>query len=205
MMASAAKKRLGILLSGRGSNFIAIADNIASGKLSAEIAVVISNRADAPGIEVARQRRLNAQVIPSKGRGREEHDTEVIAALKAAKVDLVILAGYMRLLSPDFIHAFPQQILNIHPSLLPAFPGLDAQRQALEYGVKVTGCTVHFVDEHLDHGPIIVQRTVFVLATDTVDTLSARILKEEHVAYSEAIQKVVSGECTIEGRCVRTR
>jgi phosphoribosylglycinamide formyltransferase-1 len=205
MMASAAKKRLGILLSGRGSNFIAIADNIAAGKLNAEIAVVISNRADAPGIEVARQRRLNAQVIPSKGRGREEHDTEVIAALKAAKVDLVILAGYMRLLSPDFIHAFPQQILNIHPSLLPAFPGLDAQRQALEYGVKVTGCTVHFVDEHLDHGPIIVQRTVFVLATDTVDTLSARILKEEHVAYSEAIQKVVSGECTIEGRCVRTR
>jgi phosphoribosylglycinamide formyltransferase-1 len=205
MMASAAKKRLGILLSGRGSNFIAIADNIAAGKLNAEIAVVISNRADAPGIEVARQRRLNAQVIPSKGRGREEHDTEVIAALKAAKVDLVILAGYMRLLSPDFIHAFPQQILNIHPSLLPAFPGLDAQRQALEYGVKVTGCTVHFVDEHLDHGPIIVQRTVFVLATDTIDTLSARILKEEHVAYSEAIQKVVSGECTIEGRCVRTR
>jgi phosphoribosylglycinamide formyltransferase-1 len=201
-MANAAKKRLGILLSGRGSNFIAIADNVSAGKLDAEIAVVISNRADAPGIEVARQRRLNAQVIPSKGRGREEHDTEVIAALKAAKVDLVILAGYMRLLSPEFIHAFPQQILNIHPSLLPAFPGLDAQRQALEYGVKVTGCTVHFVDEHLDHGPIIVQRTVPVLANDTVDVLSARILEQEHVAYSEAIQKVVSGQCKVDGRCV---
>ena len=205
MMASATKKRLGILLSGRGSNFIAIADNIAAGKLNAEIGVVISNRAEAPGIEVARQRRLNAQVIPSKGRGREEHDTAVIAALKAVKVDLVILAGYMRLLSPDFIHAFPQQILNIHPSLLPAFPGLDAQRQALEYGVKITGCTVHFVDEHLDHGPIIVQRTVPVLATDTVDTLSARILKEEHVAYSEGIQKVVNGQCVIDGRRVTVK
>ena len=204
-MATAAKKRLGILLSGRGSNFIAIADNIAAGKLDAEIAVVISNRADAPGIEVARQRGLNAQVIPSKGRGREEHDAAVIAALKSAHVDLVILAGYMRLLSPDFIHAFPQQILNIHPSLLPAFPGLDAQRQALEYGVKVTGCTVHFVDEHLDHGPIIVQRTVPVLANDTEETLSARILEQEHIAYSEAIQRVVSGQCTIDGRCVRIK
>jgi phosphoribosylglycinamide formyltransferase-1 len=201
-MANAAKKRLGILLSGRGSNFIAIADNVSAGKLDAEIAVVISNRADAPGIEVARHRGLNAQVIPSKGRGREEHDTEVITALKSAKIDLVILAGYMRLLSPEFIHAFPQQILNIHPSLLPAFPGLDAQRQALEYGVKVTGCTVHFVDEHLDHGPIIVQRTVPVLANDTVDVLSARILEQEHVAYSEAIQKVVSGQCKVDGRCV---
>jgi phosphoribosylglycinamide formyltransferase 1 len=204
-MATAAKKRLGILLSGRGSNFIAIADNIAAGKLDAEIALVISNRADAPGIEVARQRGLNAQVIPSKGRGREEHDTAVIAALKSAQVDLVILAGYMRLLSPDFIHAFPQQILNIHPSLLPAFPGLDAQRQTLEYGVKVTGCTVHFVDEHLDHGPIIVQRTVPVLPNDTEETLSARILEQEHIAYSEAIQKVVNGQCTIDGRCVRVK
>lgn len=204
-MANAAKKRLGILLSGRGSNFIAIADNIAAGKLDAEIAVVISNRADAPGIEVARQRGLNARVIPSKGRGREEHDTEVIAALKKAKVDLVILAGYMRLLSPDFIHAFPQRILNIHPSLLPAFPGLDAQRQALEYGAKVTGCTVHFVDEHLDHGPIIVQRTVPVLANDTVETLSAQILAQEHIAYTEAIQKVVTGQCTIDGRRVTTK
>jgi phosphoribosylglycinamide formyltransferase-1 len=204
-MANAAKKRLGILLSGRGSNFIAIADSIAAGKLDAEIAVVISNRADAPGIEVARQRALNAQVIPSKGRGREEHDTAVIAALKSAQVDLVILAGYMRLLSPEFIHAFPHQILNIHPSLLPAFPGLDAQRQALDYGAKVTGCTVHFVDEHLDHGPIIVQRTVPVLANDTEETLSARILEQEHIAYSEAIQKIVSGQCTIDGRCVRLK
>ena len=204
-MATAAKKRLGILLSGRGSNFIAIADNNAAGKVDAEIAIVISNRADAPGIEVARQRGLNAQVIPSKGRGREEHDTAVIAALKSAQVELVILAGYMRLLSPDFIHAFPQQILNIHPSLLPAFPGLDAQRQALEYGVKVTGCTVHFVDEHLDHGPIIVQRTVPVLANDTEETLSSRILEQEHIAYCEAIQKVVTGQCTIDGRCVRVK
>ena len=204
-MATAAKKRLGILLSGRGSNFIAIADNNAAGKVDAEIAVVISNRADAPGIEVAKQRGLNAQVIPSKGRGREEHDTAVIGALRSAQVDLVILAGYMRLLSPDFIHAFPQQILNIHPSLLPAFPGLDAQRQALEYGVKVTGCTVHFVDEHLDHGPIIVQRTVPVLPNDTEETLSARILEQEHIAYCEAIQKVVTGQCTIDGRCVRVK
>lgn len=200
-MATAAKKRLGILLSGRGSNFIAIADNIAARKLDAEIAVVISNRADAPGIEVARSRGLNAQVIPSKGRGREEHDTAVIAALKSVNVDLVILAGYMRLLSPDFIHAFSQKILNIHPSLLPAFPGLDAQRQALEYGVKVTGCTVHFVDEHLDHGPIIVQRTVSVLANDTEETLSARILEQEHIAYSEAIARVIAG-CRVSGRCV---
>ena len=204
-MATAAKKRLGILLSGRGSNFLAIADNIAAGKVDAEIAVVISNRADAPGIEVAKQRGLNAQVIPAKARGREEHDTAVIGALRSAQVDLVILAGYMRLLSPHFIHAFPQQILNIHPSLLPAFPGLDAQRQALEYGVKVTGCTVHFVDEHLDHGPIIVQRTVPVLPNDTEETLSARILEQEHIAYSEAIQKVVTGQCTIDGRCVRVK
>jgi phosphoribosylglycinamide formyltransferase-1 len=197
--------RLGILLSGRGSNFIAIADNIQSGKLNAEIAIVISNRADAPGISVARERGLNALVIPSKGRGREEHDADVIAALAAANVDLIILAGYMRLLSPTFIHAFPQKILNIHPSLLPAFPGLDAQRQALEYGVKVTGCTVHFVDEHLDHGPIIVQRTVPVLPDDSVESLSARILEQEHIAYSEAIAKVIGGECQIEGRCVRTK
>jgi phosphoribosylglycinamide formyltransferase-1 len=199
------KARLGVLLSGRGSNFIAIADNIQSGKLNAEIAIVISNRADAPGIAVAKQRGLNAVVIPSKGRGREEHDSEVIAALKSANVDLVILAGYMRLLSPAFIHAFQQKILNIHPSLLPAFPGLDAQRQALEYGVKVTGCTVHFVDEHLDHGPIIVQRTVPVMPDDSVDSLSARILEQEHIAYSEAIEKVISGECHIEGRCVKIR
>jgi phosphoribosylglycinamide formyltransferase 1 len=189
------RARLGILLSGRGSNFIAIADNIRSGKLPAEIAVVISNRADAPGIAAAKERGLNAIVIPSKGRGRDEHDAEIITAFQNAKVDLIILAGYMRLLSPAFVHAFPHKIMNIHPSLLPAFPGLDAQRQALEYGVKVTGCTVHFVDEHLDHGPIIVQRTVPVYDEDTVETLSARILGEEHIAYSEAIAKVIRGDC----------
>lgn len=198
-------KRLGILLSGRGSNFLAIADNIRSGKLPAEIASVISNRDDAPGLTAARERGLHAQFIPSRGRGREEHDAAVIAALNAARVDLVILAGYMRLLSPQFIQAFPHRILNIHPSLLPAFPGLDAQRQAFEYGVKVTGCTVHFVDEHLDHGPIIVQKTVPVHANDTVESLSARILEQEHVAYSEAIGKVIRGECQIEGRCVKTQ
>ena len=197
--------RLGILLSGRGSNFLAIADNVRSGKLPAEIAIVISNRPDAPGIAAAKERGLNAIVIPSKGRGRDEHDAEIIAALKNAKVDLVVLAGYMRLLSPAFIHAFPHQILNIHPSLLPAFPGLDAQRQALEYGAKVTGCTVHFVDEHLDHGPIIVQRAVPVYEEDTVETLSARILGEEHIAYSEAITKVIRGDCEIDGRSVRVR
>jgi phosphoribosylglycinamide formyltransferase 1 len=196
-------KRLGILLSGRGSNFEAIADHVKAGKLPAEIVIVISNRPDAPGIEAARQRGLNAVVIPSKLREREAHDAEVVGALKKANVDLVCLAGYMRLLSPKFIQAFPHRILNIHPSLLPAFPGLDAQKQALDYGVKVTGCTVHFVDEHLDHGPIIVQSTVPVLESDTVETLSARILKEEHSAYSEAIRRVLSGEYDIHGRTVR--
>ena len=196
-------RRLGILISGRGSNFTAIADNIRSGKLDAEIALVISNRLDAGGIEAARERGIRVVAIPSKGLPREEHDRAVIAELKQAAVDLICLAGYMRLLSPEFIRAFPNRILNIHPSLLPAFPGLDAQQQALDYGVKVTGCTVHFVDEHLDHGPIIVQRPVPVLDGDTVSSLSARILKEEHIAYSEAIAKVLSGECAIEGRCVR--
>src|SRR6266404_7326703 len=169
-------KRLGILLSGRGSNFIAIADNIDAGKLRAEIAIVISNRADAPGIEAARQRGLNAVVIASKGLAREAHDAELVAALRAANVDLVCLAGYMRLLSPAFVQAFPQRIINVHPSLLPAFPGMDAQKQALEYGAKITGCTVHFVDEDLDHGPIIAQRAVPILETDNGETLSARIL-----------------------------
>lgn len=196
-------RRLGILISGRGSNFTAIADNIRSGKLDAEIALVISNRLDAGGIEAARERGIRVVAIPSKGLPREEHDRAVIAELKQAAVDLICLAGYMRLLSPEFIRAFPNRILNIHPSLLPAFPGLDAQQQALDYGVKVTGCTVHFVDEHLDHGPIIVQRPVPVLDGDTVSSLAARILKEEHIAYSEAIAKVLSGECAIEGRCVR--
>lgn len=184
--------KLGILLSGRGSNFLAIADNIASGKLKAEIAIVISNRQDAPGITAARERGLNAVVIPSKGKTREEHDRAMIAALNSAGAGLIILAGYMRMLSPEFIQAFPNRILNIHPSLLPAFPGLDAQKQALDAGVTESGCTVHFVDEQLDHGPTIVQRRVPVLPNDTVDTLSARILQQEHIAYSEAIAKVLS-------------
>jgi phosphoribosylglycinamide formyltransferase-1 len=199
-------KKLGILLSGRGSNFEAIADSIKAGRLHAEIAIVISNRADAPGIEAAKRRGLNAQLIPSKGRVREEHDADVIMALKHAQVDLICLAGYMRLLSPDFIRAFPHRIVNIHPSLLPAFPGMDAQKQALEYGVKMTGCTVHFVDEHLDNGPIILQKTVPVLDGDDVQTLSARILEQEHAAYSEAIGLILSGEVeVIDRRVLRKR
>ena len=199
-MNMAALKKLGILLSGRGSNFEAIADAIKSGRLRAEIAIVISNRADAPGLESAKRRGLNAQFIPSQGRVREEHDVEVVAALRQAEVDLVCLAGYMRLLSPEFIRAFPNRIVNIHPSLLPAFPGMDAQKQALDYGVKVTGCTVHFVDEHLDHGPIILQKTVPLLDGDDVHSLSARILEQEHVAYSEAIELVLSGEVEVQER-----
>jgi phosphoribosylglycinamide formyltransferase-1 len=198
----AVMKKLGILLSGRGSNFEAIADAITAGRLKAEIAVVVSNRADAPGLESARRRGLNAVLIPSKGRVREEHDAEVVAALKQAQVDLVCLAGYMRLLSADFVRAFPNRIVNIHPSLLPAFPGMDAQKQALEYGVKVTGCTVHFVDEHLDHGPIILQKTVPVLDGDDLHTLSARILEQEHIAYSEGIGLVLSGEVEVQERKV---
>jgi phosphoribosylglycinamide formyltransferase 1 len=195
-------KKLGILLSGRGSNFEAIADSIAAGRLNAEIAIVIANRADSPGLESAQRRGLNAKLIPSKGRIREEHDAEVVAALKAAQVNLVCLAGYMRLLSADFIRAFPNRIVNIHPSLLPAFPGMEAQKQALEYGVKVSGCTVHFVDEHLDHGAIILQKTVPVLDSDDVHSLSARILEQEHVAYSEAIALVLSGEFEVRDRRV---
>jgi len=198
----AALAKLGILLSGRGSNFEAIADSVKAGRLQAEIAIVISNRADAPGLESARRRGLNAKLIPSKGRVREEHDGDVIAALKEARVDLVCLAGYMRLLSPEFVRAFPNRILNIHPSLLPAFPGLDAQKQALEYGAKLSGCTVHIVDEHLDHGPIIVQKTVPVLESDDEHSLSGRILEQEHVAYTEAIRLILSGEVVVEGRRV---
>jgi phosphoribosylglycinamide formyltransferase 1 len=195
-------KKLGILLSGRGSNFEAIADSIQAGRLQAEIAIVVSNRGDAPGLESAKKRGLNARLIPSKGRVREEHDREVMAALKEAQVDLVCLAGYMRLLSPEFIRAFPNRILNIHPSLLPAFPGLDAQKQALDHGVKVSGCTVHFVDEHLDQGPIILQKTVPVLEGDDAHSLAARILKQEHLAYPEAIRLLLSGEVEIQGRRV---
>src|SRR5215471_10811651 len=174
-------KNLGILLSGRGSNFVAIADNIEARRIpGARIAVVISNRADAPGVETARTRGLHALVIPSKGRAREEHDREVVGALQAHHVDLICLAGYMRLLSPWFVQQFPHKVLNIHPSLLPAFPGLEAQEQAFAYGVRVSGCTVHFVDEELDHGAIIVQKAVPVLDTDDEHSLSARILEQEH-------------------------
>jgi phosphoribosylglycinamide formyltransferase-1 len=201
----AVTKKLGILLSGRGSNFEAIADSIKAGKLQAEIAIVISNRADAPGLESAKRRGLKAVLIPSKGRVREEHDADVIMALRHMQVDVICLAGYMRLLSPEFIRAFPNRILNIHPSLSPAFPGMDAQKQALEYGVKVTGCTVHFVDEHLDHGAIILQRTVPVLDRDDVHSLSARILEQEHAAYSEAIELILSGEVEVIGRIVTRR
>ncbi|MGE5323768.1 MAG: phosphoribosylglycinamide formyltransferase [Actinomycetota bacterium] len=197
-----APPKLGILLSGRGSNFEAIADSVKAGRLQAEIAIVISNRADAQGLETARRRGLNAKLVASKGRLREEHDREVIAALKEAQVDLVCLAGYMRLLSPEFVRAFPNRILNIHPSLLPAFPGLDAQKQALDYGARVSGCTVHIVDEHLDHGPIIVQKAVPVLETDDEYSLSARILEQEHIAYTEAIRLMLSGEVEVRGRRV---
>ena len=193
-------KNLGILLSGRGSNFEAIAKNVAAGKIpGARIAVVISNKPDAGGLEVAKRMGLEAAVIASKGKQREEHDREVVAALQQHKVDLVCLAGYMRLLSPWFVQQFPRRILNIHPSLLPAFPGLEAQEQAFAYGVKVTGCTVHFVDEELDHGAIIVQKAVPVLDTDDEHTLAARILEQEHVAYSEAINIVFAGSYEIVG------
>jgi len=195
-------KNLGILLSGRGSNFEAIADNVASGKLDANIAVVISNNANAPGIESARRRGLEAAVIPSKGKPREVHDREVVDALRERQVELVCLAGYMRLLSPWFVQQFPNRILNIHPSLLPAFAGLDAQKQAFDYGVKVSGCTVHFVDSDLDHGAIILQKVVPVLDTDDGHTLAARILEQEHVAYSEAIRIVLEGKYMINGRRV---
>jgi len=194
-------KNLGILLSGRGSNFVAIADGIDAGRIpDARIAVVISNRNHAPGLAIARQRGLNALCIPSKGKSREDHDREVGSALRDHHVDLVCLAGYMRLLSPWFVQQFPSRILNIHPSLLPAFPGLEAQQQAFAYGVKITGCTVHFVDEELDHGPIIVQKSVPVLDSDDEHTLAARILEQEHVAYSEAIGIVLEGKFKIVGR-----
>jgi phosphoribosylglycinamide formyltransferase-1 len=192
---------LGILLSGRGSNFIAIADSMDTGKIpGAQIAVVISNLADAPDLAAARARGLNAVAIEAKGRKRAEHDAEIIATLQAHQVDLVCLAGYMRLLSPGFIRAFPQRILNIHPSLLPAFPGLDAQTQAFDYGVEIAGCTVHFVDEQLDHGVIILQKSVPVLDSDDAHRLADRILEQEHIAYSEAIARVLSGKYEIVGR-----
>jgi phosphoribosylglycinamide formyltransferase-1 len=195
-------KKLGILLSGRGSNFEAIARNAAAGAIDAEIAVVISNRANARGIETARAMGLEAVCLPSKGVDRETFDAAVARELRKRSVDLICLAGFMRLLSAAFIREFPMRILNIHPSLLPAFPGLDAQEQALRHGVKITGCTVHFVDEFLDAGPIVRQAAVPVLDDDTVETLSARILAEEHRIYSEAIRLVLSGGWRIEGRRV---
>jgi phosphoribosylglycinamide formyltransferase-1 len=192
---------LGILLSGRGSNFVAIADSIDAGRIAgARIAVVISNNADAPGIATARQRGLNALVIPSKGRPRAEQEREVVAALAQHRLDVVCLAGYMRLLSPWFVRQFPLRILNIHPSLLPAFPGLEAQEQAFAYGVKISGCTVHFVDEELDHGAIIVQKTVTVLDSDDEHSLATRILEQEHIAYTEAINIVRGGKYEVKGR-----
>jgi len=196
-------KRIGVLLSGRGSNFEALADGVAAGRIpGAEIAVVISNREGAPGIDKAKERKIPARVIPSKGLEREAYDRQVVAVLQEHKVDLVCLAGYMRLLSPFFVASYPQRILNIHPSLLPSFPGLESQRQALEYGVKFAGCTVHFVDENLDAGPIILQATVPVRDEDTEATLSARILAEEHRVYSEAVRIVLEGKYRIEGRRV---
>ena len=196
-------RRIGILLSGRGSNFEALAESISAGRIpNAEIALVLSNREGAPGIDRAKARGLATRVIPSKGLEREAYDRQVVAALREANVDLICLAGYMRLLSPYFVAAFPQRILNIHPSLLPSFPGLESQKQALEYGVKFAGCTVHFVDENLDAGPIVLQAAVAVADHDTEDSLSARILKEEHRIYSEAVKIVLEGNYKIEGRRV---
>jgi len=195
-------KRLGILLSGRGSNFEAIADHVAAGRIDADVSVVISNRSEARGLQVATARGLNAVCIPSKGLDREAYDRMLIDELKRNRVDFVCLAGFMRLLSVSFIRAFPQRVLNIHPSLLPAFPGLDAQKQALEHGVKISGCTVHLVDEFLDAGPIILQAAVPVLEEDTVESLSTRILKEEHRIYSDAIRIMLSGKFHIDGRRV---
>jgi phosphoribosylglycinamide formyltransferase 1 len=197
------KKRIGVLLSGRGSNFEALADSVSNGRVpNAEIAIVISHREGAPGIDRARARGIDARVIPSKGLDREVYDRQVVAVLNEKKIDLVCLAGYMRLLSSHFVQAFRDRILNIHPSLLPAFPGLEAQRQALEHGAKFAGCTVHFVDENLDAGPIILQAAVPIRDSDTVDSLSARILAEEHRIYSEAVRIVLEGRYQIEGRRV---
>jgi phosphoribosylglycinamide formyltransferase-1 len=194
-------KRLGILLSGRGSNFFAIAKAIDEHRLlGAKIAVVLSNREDAPGLAAAKEMKLPTFCIPSAGRKRTEHDAEMLARLHQHKIDLVCLAGYMRVITEEFVRAFPNCILNVHPSLLPAFPGLDAQQQALDYGAKVSGCTVHFVDEAVDHGVIILQKTVPVRDDDTAETLSARILQQEHIAYPEAIARVLSGEYAIDDR-----
>src|SRR5216684_1057802 len=196
-------KRIGVLLSGRGSNFEALADSVAAGRIpNAEIAVIVSNRDGAPGIEKAQLRKIATRVISSKGLERETYDRQVVAVLRECNVDLVCLAGYTRLLSPFFVASFPNRILNIHPSLLPSFPGLESQRQALEYGVKFAGCTVHFVDENLDAGPIVLQASVPVRDEDTEESLSTRILAEEHRIYSEAVRIVLEGRYKIEGRRV---
>jgi phosphoribosylglycinamide formyltransferase-1 len=193
--------RLGVLLSGRGSNFLAIAAAIREGRLrGVEIAVVLSNRVDAPGLKAAKELGLAAIAVPSAGRKRAEHDAEMLALLRKHGVELVCLAGYMRVLTPEFVASFPNRILNVHPSLLPSFPGLEAQTQALEFGAKVAGCTVHFVDEAVDHGAIVLQRVVNVMDEDTAESLSARVLVEEHIAYAEAIARVVSGEYELRGR-----
>src|SRR5580698_9623326 len=197
--------RLGILISGRGSNFEAIANAIARRKLDAGIAIVISNRGNAGGLDIARSRGIPMRVIESRGMEREAYDKLLIEELRIHEVDLVCLAGFMRLLSASFVQAFPNRVLNIHPSLLPAFPGLDAQRQAIEHGVKITGCTVHVVDEFLDSGPIVIQAAVPVLDEDTVDSLSARILVQEHLIYSKAIGYIADGRITVEGRRVSIR
>jgi phosphoribosylglycinamide formyltransferase 1 len=197
------KKRIGVLISGRGSNFEALAASAEAGRIpNAEIAIVLSNQENAPGIERARARGIAARAIPSKGLEREVYDRQIVAALEEKGVELVCLAGYMRLLSPYFVRTFPNRILNIHPSLLPAFPGLEAQRQALEHGAKVSGCTVHFVDEMLDAGPIVLQAVVPVEDRDTPETLAERILREEHRIYSEAVRIVLEGRYRIEGRRV---
>jgi phosphoribosylglycinamide formyltransferase-1 len=198
-------KKLGILISGRGSNFEAIARNVQAGKIPAEIGVVISNKEEAAGLAIARQMGLNALSIPSKGKEREAFERELVAALRQYGVDLVCLAGFMRVLTPYFIREFKGRILNIHPALLPSFPGVEAQKQALEYGVKYTGCTVHFVDEGVDTGPVVAQATVPVLDDDTVETLAARILKEEHRIYTEAVCLVVEDKIRVEGRRVLIR
>jgi len=200
-----ANRRLAILLSGRGSNFEAIADRIGSGQLDAQIAIVVSNIESAPGLQSAKKRGLQTLYIPSRQKTREEFDREVIEVLKRNNVSLVVLAGFMRILSQFFLEAFPYGILNIHPSLLPSFPGMDVQKQAIEHGAKFSGCTVHFVDNTLDGGPIVSQAVVPVLDDDTPETLAARILTEEHRIYSEAINLVLSGRCEIQGRRVVTR
>jgi phosphoribosylglycinamide formyltransferase 1 len=197
------KKRIGVLLSGRGSNFVALAESVSAGRIpDAEIAIVVSNREGAPGIDRAKERGIATQVVPSKGMEREAYDRKVVAVLNEHNVDLICLAGYMRLLSPYFVASFPNRILNIHPSLLPSFPGLESQRQALEYGVKFAGCTVHFVDENLDAGPIVLQAAIPVRDEDTEATLSERILAEEHRIYSEAVNIVLDGKYKITGRRV---